>query len=208
MQSSQYHNLKSKCIHSLHAVLSSWVTRIFGTQTGERMQLKIVLQLGDPLTASPCPDVSTVSQINFRKSLSTITYADLLKWTIGSCSHYTQVSVNSVYIWFYSYLLFTHIWWCPIEPWLHMLLIIASFYHLMLLSSCNWIENSRLFLIYPESSKIFFQVSFKTVPGTEEVNMTCYGNMMKWYSSHILEVFWKRSYSYRVSLSMEGKLVD
>ncbi len=61
---------------SLFAILSSWVLRIFSTQIGERMPLKIVLQLGEPVTASQQQDVLTVSQINFLNRRSAITYVD------------------------------------------------------------------------------------------------------------------------------------
>lgn len=42
------------------------------------MPLKIVLQLGEPVTASQRQDVLTVSQINFLNGRSTITYVDLV----------------------------------------------------------------------------------------------------------------------------------
>lgn len=50
---------------SLRAINSTRVMSIFSAQTGERMPLKIVLQLGEPVTASQRQDVLTVSQINF-----------------------------------------------------------------------------------------------------------------------------------------------
>lgn len=83
---------------SLRAINSTRVMSIFSAQTGERMPLKIVLQLGEPVTASQRQDVLTVSQINFLNHYLCCFTGVNYKVHV----HSTPVLLNSVYR-FYGY---------------------------------------------------------------------------------------------------------